>query len=452
METSSLLEKVKEYAKEYLEELPQRRVYPAQESLNKLNEFSTPLPDAPTDPSKIIEQLYRIGSPNTMTSNSGRFFGFVFGGSLPASLAANWLSAVWDQNAVFKITSPISAQIEKVAAGWLLDVLKLPAKSAVGFVTGTTMANFCAMVAARQKICSSKGWNIKTHGFNGAPPIRVIAGDEVHVSMLRALMLAGFGTENIIRVPADDQGRFIADKLPDLDDSTIICLQAGNVNTGAIDPIKDVCMKANGSGAWVHVDGAFGLWANASPARYPMIEGCDLADSWAIDLHKWLNVPYDSGLIICKEARILEEALSIGAAYLPDPTTEPDPYLHTPELSRKARGIEAWAALYSLGRTGLTDLIERCCRYAVMFADNLKNAGFKILNDVTLNQVLVSFGSAEETNRIIKKIQEDGTCWCGGTVWKGITAMRISVSSWATTEQDIQICSEVIIKIARQEI
>jgi glutamate/tyrosine decarboxylase-like PLP-dependent enzyme len=313
------------------------------------------------------------------------------------------------------------------------------------------MANFCGILAARNSIYKRLGWNIKLRGMNGAPSIRVIVGEEVHASMLRALMLAGFGSEDLIKIPTDDQGRIIAERIPVLDESTLVCLQAGNVNTGAIDPVKKVCVAAKDTGAWIHVDGAFGLWASASPLRSQLTEGCELADSWAIDLHKWLNVPYDSGLVICKHPKMLQEALAVSAAYLPD-SVEPDPYFYTPEMSRRARGIDTWAALYSLGQNGVTELIERCCNYAELFAANMEKAGFRILNKVTLNQVLVSFGEPELTNRIIKKIQDDGTCWCGGTVWKGMTAMRVSVSSWMTTEEDIKKCTAAIIKIANKEI
>ncbi len=451
MDQYKILDKASLYAKRYLAALPARRVFPDEASLNELQKLSFPLPESSADPEKVLETLDNIGSPNTVASNGGRYFGFIFGGSLPASLAASWLSSAWDQNGVFRISSPVAAQIEKTAAEWLVDLFRLPKGSAVGFVTGTTMANFCGAVAARDSICRRLGWDIKSKGMIGAPPIQVVAGEEIHASMLRALMLAGFGSENIIKVPADDQGRIIAGLVPDTDESTIVCLQAGNVNTGGIDPVGEVCRKVKKNGSWVHVDGAFGLWSSVSEAKFPMIEGCDQADSWAVDLHKWLNVPYDSGAVICRDPKVLQHSLSVSAAYLPD-STEPEPYFHTPEMSRRARGIETWAALYSLGRNGVIDLIERCCRYAELFASNLKNAGFHILNEVVLNQVLVSFGDADVTNRIIKRIQEDGRCWCGGTVWKGKTAMRISVSSWMTTEEDIQYCSEAIIEIANKEL
>jgi glutamate/tyrosine decarboxylase-like PLP-dependent enzyme len=450
MNDYNVLNDAKEYAVSYLNELPGKRAFPSPENLEELKQLDFPLPVLPTNPEEVLALLNTIGSKNTVTSNGARYFGFVFGGSLPAALAASWLSATWDQNAVFKISSPIGAQVEKVAGRWLLEALQLPGGAATGFVTGTTMANFCGVLAARHSIYKRKGWNSKTHGIYGAPPIRVVVGEEVHASMLRALILAGFGTDNLVRVPADDQGRIIAGKVPPLDDSTLVCIQAGNVNTGAIDPARAICLQAKEKGAWVHIDGAFGLWARVSPRKEAMADGCELADSWAIDLHKWLNVPYDSGLVVCRDPKLLHEALSVSAAYLPD-SAEPDPFFYTPEMSRRARGIETWAALYSLGKKGLTDLIERCCTLAGLFAELLRQAGFKILNDVVLNQVLVSFGGAELTNRIIKKIQDDGTCWCGGTVWKGITAMRISVSSWMTTKEDIEQCAAVIIRIAKAE-
>ncbi|HEY9806157.1 MAG TPA: pyridoxal-dependent decarboxylase, partial [Candidatus Obscuribacterales bacterium] len=366
-----------------------------------LDELNQPLPLTATDPSKVLEVLNRLGSVNTVASNGGRYFGFVFGGSLPASLGANWLASAWDQNAIFKTASPIATKIEQVAGAWLLELLHLPEQSAVGFVTGTTMANFCGVLAARHTIYKRKGWDCKSKGINGAPPIRVIVGEEVHVSMLRALVFAGFGLDNLVRVPTDEEGRIIADQVPPLDDSTMVCLQAGNVNTGAIDPIRPICEMAAAKGTWVHIDGAFGLWASVLPDREERIAGLELADSWAVDLHKWLNVPYDSGLIICKDPNALKEALSVSAAYLPE-SVEAEPYFYTPEMSRRARGIDAWAAIYSLGKEGVVDLVERCCRYAGRFASGLEQAGCQILNTVSLNQVLVSFGSAAQTNSIIK--------------------------------------------------
>jgi len=450
MSQYNILERATTYAMQYFEELSHRRVFPTTASLPLLENFSSSLPVNGEEADKIVEQLHKIGSQNTVATNGGRYFGFVFGGAVPASLAANWLATAWDQNAVFKVSSPVAAHLEKIAGRWIVELLQLPS-SAVGFVTGTTMANFCGAVAARYHLCKQMGWDVKSKGMHGAPPIRVVVGEEVHASMQRALLLAGFGLEDVIKVPTDGQGRIIEGKFPELDASTFICLQAGNVNTGVIDPVKNICIAAKEKGAWVHIDGAFGLWARVSSKKMAMTDGCELADSWAIDLHKWLNVPYDSGLVICRHAQILQNALSVTAAYLPE-VTEPDPFFNTPEMSRRARGIDTWAAISSLGKNGVTDLIERCCYLAEKFASNLRDAGFEILNEVVLNQVLVSFGDAETTNRIIKKIQDDGTCWCGGTIWKGKTAMRISVSSWMTTEEDVTTSSKAIIEIAKREL
>jgi glutamate/tyrosine decarboxylase-like PLP-dependent enzyme len=447
----NILDDAAKYAMNYLDEIGNRRVFLSTTSLQQLQEFSTSLPGNGEESKQILEQLNKIGSQNTVVTNGGRYFGFVFGGTLPASLAANWLVSAWDQNAVFKVSSPVAAHLEKIAGQWVVELLQLPPSSAVGFVTGTTMANFSAAIAARYQLCKQMGWDIKSKGMNGAPRIRVVVGEEVHASMQRALLLAGFGMDDLIKVPTDNQGRMIAENIPELDASTFVCLQAGNVNTGAIDPVKNICLAAKEKRAWVHIDGAFGLWARASPKKFAMTEGCELADSWAIDLHKWLNVPYDSGLIICRHAEVLQNALSVTAAYLPE-VTEPDPFFNTPEMSRRARGVDTWAAISSLGKNGVINLIERCCYLAEKFASNLGDAEFEILNEVVLNQVLVSFGDAKTTNRIIKKIQEDGTCWCGGTIWKGKTAMRISVSSWVTTEEDITTCSNRIIHIAKKEL
>jgi glutamate/tyrosine decarboxylase-like PLP-dependent enzyme len=309
------------------------------------------------------------------------------------------------------------------------------------------MANFTGLTAARHALLDAQGWDVEAQGLFDAPPITVIVGDEVHVSLLKALSMAGLGRERVIRIPADSQGRLIAEKLPPIDGPTLVCLQAGNVNTGAFDPIGDVCARLHGSGAWVHVDGAFGLWAAASPSLRSLVDGIRLADSWATDAHKWLNVPYDSGLVFVRDKRSLNAAMAASAAYLVEGETR-DPHLSVPEMSRRARGVEIWAALRSLGRQGLADLVDRSCRHARRMADGLRQAGCTVLNDVVLNQVLVSFGSPEITRRVIAGIQQDGTCWCGGTEWQGHTAMRISVSSWATTEDDVERSLQAMLRVA----
>ena len=316
-------------------------------------------------------------------------------------------------------------------------------------MTCATTANFTALVAARHALLARAGWNVGDDGMFGAPPIDVVVGDEVHASILKALSLAGFGKKRLIRVPVDGQGRMRADKLPRLRDQTIVCIQAGNVNTGAFDPAEEICARAHEQGAWVHVDGAFGLWANASPKYRHLTKGFEQADSWATDAHKWPNVNYDSGIVLVKDGAALRAALTVTAAYL-QAGGRREPMHHTPDSSRRARGVELWAALKSLGREGLCALIERTCAHAQRFADGFRTAGFDVLNDVVINQVLVSFGSAEMTQKVIRAVQEDGTCWCGGTVWQGKSAMRVSVSSWATTEADIDLSLETILRIARE--
>jgi glutamate/tyrosine decarboxylase-like PLP-dependent enzyme len=320
-------------------------------------------------------------------------------------------------------------------------------QSAGGFVTCATAANFSALAAARHTLLARAGWDVEAHGLFGAPPLTIVVGDEVHASVQKALSLVGFGRDRVVRVPVDAQGRMRLDAFPEVDDRTIVCVQAGNVNSGAFDPIPQICERAHSSGAWVHVDGAFGMWAAAAPARAHLVRGVEDADSWATDAHKWLNVPYDSGLVFTRNADGLRTAMSVGGAYLAQ-DEDRVPYQYTPEFSRRARGIEIWAALRHLGRVGLADLIERTCRYAGRFAEGLRAAGYRVLNDAVLNQVLVSFGSPERTREVIARVQRDGTCWCGGTVWQGHTAMRISVSSWATTEADVERSLAAILNVA----
>ncbi|MDX1686741.1 MAG: pyridoxal-dependent decarboxylase [Candidatus Promineifilaceae bacterium] len=444
----TLLANVAGRAARYLSNLERRRVFPAPEAIDGLDAFDEPLPHQPTDPADVINLLDEAGSPATVASAGGRYFGFVTGGSLPAALAANWLAGAWDQNSFDDVASPVAAKVEEVALRWLLDVLRLPASAGGGFVTGATMANFSALAAARHALLHREGWDAEADGLFGAPPITVVVGDEVHVSLLKALSMLGLGRDRVVRVPVDGQGRMRPDALPPLSGPTIICCQAGNVNTGAFDPVGEICAAASGAEAWVHVDGAFGLWAAAAPARAHLVAGCDRADSWATDAHKWLNVPYDSGLVFCRRPEYLARALSAtAAAYLPG-GEQRKPAHFTPEMSRRARGVEIWAALRSLGRAGLADLVERCCRHAARFAEGLTAAGHDVLNDVVLNQVLVSFGDAETTQRVIAVVQDDGACWCGGTVWQGHTAMRISTSSWATTDEDVERSLQAMLRAA----
>lgn len=444
-----LLESAVQRSLRYLSELPNRRVAPSPEAVEALRGFDTELPEGPVDPALVLDQLDRLGSPATVASAGGRYFGFVIGGSLPVTLAANWLAGAWDQNAVMTVASPAAAKIEKVALRWLLEILDLPRESAVGFVSCDTVAMFVALVAARRALLLREGWDVDAQGLFGAPPITVVVSEEAHMAVHKCLSMLGLGRERVIRVPTDAQGRMRADRLPRLSGPTLICIQAGNVNTGSFDPAEEICAAARESGAWVHVDGAFGLWAAAAPGRAHLTRGVAQADSWCLDAHKWLNVPYDSAMAIVRDASHLLGAMSGSAAYLvQDKNGDRDPWLYTPGLSRRARGIEVWAALASLGRAGVAGLVERTCRYAARFAEGLRKAGYEVLNDVVLNQVLVSFGDDERTRAVIDALQKDGVCWCGGTVWKGRAAMRISVSGWATTEADVELSLDAMLRAA----
>jgi glutamate/tyrosine decarboxylase-like PLP-dependent enzyme len=436
-------------AARYITAVNRRRVAPLSEEVARLEELGGPLPEGPSDAAHVLALLDDIGSPATVTTAGGRYYGFVIGGTLPATLAANWLAGAWDQNAAMRVMSPVAAKLEDIVREWILELLGLSPASGIGFVTCTTMASFAGLAAARSAILRRAGWNVEENGLFAAPEIRVVVGQEVHVSLLRALTMLGLGRSRVITVPADAQGRMQADALPPLEDRTLVCVQAGNVNTGAFDPAGEICARAHEAGAWVHVDGAFGMWAAVSPQYAPLLNGAADADSWAIDCHKWLNVPYDSGIVVVRDKEHLRTALSTGAAAYLTQGDEREPWQYTPDASRRARGVELWAAIRSLGRSGLRDMIERNCRQAKLFAERLSAAGFTILNEVVLNQVLVSFGSPEETRRVIAELQTEGTCWCGGTVWQGHTAMRISVSCWATTDDDVERSVAAMIRIAK---
>jgi len=437
-------------ANEYVESVGERPVSPSPEALAQLSRFDIPLQEDPMDPLDVLAQLDEIGSPATVATTGGRYYGFVVGACLPAAMAANMLAAAWDQNAAIRVLSPVAAYLEDVCRKWLLTMLGLPGDAGAGFVTGGTMANFSGLAAARHALLAAEGWDVEAQGLFGAPSITVIVGEEVHVSLLKSLGLLGLGRERIVSVPVDDQGRMRSDALPRISGPTIVCIQAGNVNTGAFDPAEEICRAAKKSGAWVHVDGAFGLWTLASPVLAHLARGVQEADSWAMDGHKWLNVPQDSGIVFVRDSEHLRAAMAAGAAYLIE-GEEREPTHYVPESSRRARAMEIWAALRSLGRRGLADQIERCCRHARRFEEGLSSAGYDVLNQVVLNQVLVSFGSTDLTRRVIQRVQEDGTCWCGGTEWQGHVAMRISVSSWATTEEDVQRSLDAMLRIASEE-
>ncbi len=425
-------------------------MFPPASSIEALGRFSPALLDAPIAPEAVIELLDRYGSPATVASNGGRYFGFVVGSALPAALAANWLAGAWNQNAALTVLSPVAAHLERLAIRWIRELLGLPEGADGAFVTGTSIANFVGLAAARHAVLDQVGYDVEAKGMSGSPPVTVVVGEEAHVTLGKALSMLGFGRDRVLRVPVDDQGRLRADAIPPLKPPAIVCAQAGNVNSGAIDPMAEIIPRAKEQGAWVHVDGAFGLWAAAARARRHLVHGVEQADSWAADGHKWLNVPYDSGVVLVRSPVHLMAAMAAGPAPYLATVARQDSGQFTPELSRRARGVEAWAAIASLGSVGVDAMIERCCQLATRFAARLRASGYAILNDVTLNQVLVSFGDDATTERVISAVQADGTCWCGGTRWHGRAAMRISVSSWATTEEDVDRSLEAMLRIARQ--
>lgn len=444
---ADLLKDAARRADAYLAGLDRRAVAPDAQAVAALNALDGAMPETPCDAAEVLALLDRYGSPATLAIAGPRFFGFVIGGALPATLAANWLATAWDQNTALYNATPATARLEQTALRWLLELFGLPAHSGGAFVTGATVANFVALAAARRTVLSRAGWNVEADGLFGAPPVSVVVGGEVHPTVIKSLGLLGLGRNRVVKLPVDGQGRMRVDALPPIAGPTIICTQIGNVNTGACDDVAAVRDRA-GADAWLHVDGAFGLWARTTPDRRHLVGGIDVADSWATDAHKWLNTPYDCGLAFVRDAEALRAAMAITAEYLPSDSPWRNPADFTPELSRRARGVEVWAALRSLGRAGVAELIERNCRQARRFAQALAESGCEILNDVVLNQVLVSFGDAQRTQRVIAAVQADGTCWCGGTVWQGHTAMRISVCSWATTDADVEKSIAAIRRVA----
>ncbi|GAB5493435.1 MAG: pyridoxal-dependent decarboxylase [Phototrophicaceae bacterium] len=442
------IEDVAKRAIRYIDTIDERAVFPSDEALANLSHFEETFPEKPSAPEDVIAHLDDYGADATVASTGARYFGFVTGGVLPAATGANILTSAWDQNGASHIGSPINAKLEDIALSWLIDALGLDEEVVGGFVTGATMANFTALAAARHYLLARKGWDVEAQGLYGAPEIKVIVGDEVHVSALQALMMLGFGKERIIRVPVDAQGAMLVDQLPELDDLSLVCLQAGNVNSGTFDPAEAICEKAKSAGAWVHVDGAFGLWVRATQAYKHLAKGYELADSWATDGHKWLNVSYDNGIVFCRHAEAIRSAMTVSAPYLVTGDTR-EPSHYTPELSRRARGIEIWATLKSLGREGLSEIIARDCQLASYFAEGLRQSGFEVLNDVVINQILVSFGDENLTRMTIDAIQREGTLWAGPSIWQGRVGMRISVSSWKTTQADIDRCLLAIDEVAR---
>jgi glutamate/tyrosine decarboxylase-like PLP-dependent enzyme len=446
-----------EHAVAHLDALPDRPVQPAATLSELRATLGGPLPEGSRDAREVIAELASAAAPGVVASGSGRFFGFVVGGATPAALAADWLTAAWDQNAGLYVLGPAAAVVEEVAGGWLAGLLGLPDDVSVGFVTGAQMANVTGLAAALTEVLSRAGWDLATAGLWGAPPVRVLAGDERHGTIDRALRFLGVGTGAVVPVASDGQGRMRPDALARaLDEGTgpaIVCAQVGNVNTGAVDPVGEICDVAHRHGAWVHVDGAFGLWAAASPRLRPLVDGVGRADSWATDAHKWLNVPYDCGLVFCAHPAAHRAAMGARAGYLVHGASgERDALEWNPEHSRRARGFAVYAALRALGRTGVADLVERSCASAGRFAERLAAVpGVEILNDVVLNQVLVRFGGSDDMTRgVIDRVQRDGTCWMSGTTWRGRAAMRISVSNWSTDEADVDRSVAAILRCMRE--
>lgn len=435
---SGLFEKAQSYGLEYLSEIFDRNVFPQNQALANLEKFIEKMPAQSEDASKVIDLLHEYGSPATVTTLGGRYFGFVTGSALPASLAAKNLSIFWDQVSALRIMSPITSQLETVVEKWLLELFGLPDHTSAGFVSGSSMANFCGLAAGRYRALKNQGWDINEKGLFGAPKIRVVTGRHAHSTILKAISLVGLGKSNIEWVDVDDQGRIIPEKIPQLDSSTLLILQAGNVNSGSFDNFKVICQKAREQGAWIHIDGAFGLWAQVAKKLKHLTEGSELAHSWAVDGHKTLNTPYDSGVILCEDKEALMSSLHMTGGYI-IAGKERDGMFYTPEMSRRARVIEFWAALKYLGKEGLDEMIQGFHDRAVQFANGLKKIdGFHVLNDVVFNQLLVSCDNDEVTDQTIANIQELRECWVGGSTWQGKKVIRISICSWATTEADVE--------------
>ena len=451
MDARELLSRTAAHAADFLESLDERAIEPGATVDELRAVLDGPLPEGTTDAAEVVEELVAAADPGVVGIPSGRYFGFVIGGGLPAALAADWLTSTWDQNAGLYVGGPSASVVEEVATAWLAELLGLPAGVSSAFVTGTQMAHVTALAAARFEVLRRTGWDVNERGLAGSPPIRVVVGAERHVTVDRALRLLGIGAAQLVVLPADGQGRIRPEALPELDGApTILCAQAGNVNTGAFDPLTRLADAAAEAGAWLHVDGAFGLWAAASPTLRHLVAGVERADSWTTDAHKWLNVPYDSGLAFCAHPEAHRAAMTITASYLiqGEPDGPRDQVDWTPEFSRRARGFPVYAALRSLGRSGIVELVERCCRHARTFAERLSaEPEVQVLNEVVLNQVLVRFGDSDErTQEVGRRVRESGEAWMSGTRWHDLDALRISVSNWQTTEGDVERAVRAILQ------
>lgn len=441
----TLLARVHTYALEYMGTAQERPVFPTAEAIEGLKAFDEPLPEMPGDPHVLLELLHEKGSPATVAQTGGRYFGFVNGGIAPAALAAKWLADVWDQNTAMYVISPVASRLEEVCERWLVSLLGLPEGTAAGFVGGSSTATLCGLAAGRNHLLSALGYNVAEKGLFGAPEITVVLSEGAHSTIYKALSILGLGSERVIKVPMDAQGRIRPELVPEPDNRTLLILQAGNVNSGAFDEFGALCDKARAAGAWVHVDGAFGLWAAGSEALQHLTAGVEKADSWSVDAHKTLNAPYDNGIILCRDRDALTGALHMSGSYIVY-SPQRDGMLYTPEMSRRARIVELWATLKSLGRIGVSELVEDLHQKAVYFAEGLAENGFEILNDVCFNQVLVSAGTPELTTATLAAVQDSGVLWCGGSQWEGRPVIRLSVCSYRTTESDIEKCIKAFVK------
>ena len=443
--TEKLLEAAKDAALRYLRERDERPIVPPAEAISALDRLRLPLAETGLPAEKVVGLLSEVGSPAAVGTTGGRYYGFVVGGALPVSVGAQWLATAWDQNAGAWVLSPIAAELEVIAKGWLLELLDLPRDATMGFVTGATTATFSALAAARAAQYKKLGYDLKARGLAGAPPLRIITSEECHPTNIAALGYLGIGRDQVERVKTDRQGRLITAELPALDERCVVITQAGNINSGSFDPFAEVGQKVRAAGAWLHVDGAFGLWARAADSTRYLTEGLEQADSWSVDGHKWLNIPQDSAIYVCRDGEAVHEVFGVDAPYL-NRTPRYEPNQTTPELSRRARGVEFWAAIAHLGPQGISDLVERCCRHASRFANGLREAGYDVLNEVVINQVSFALPTEAETMAAMQRIQESGVTWLGPTRWQGRAAMRISVSSWATTDEDVERSLEVMKK------
>lgn len=443
----ALIQDAADRASTFLEQRPKSPVFPTPEAIHGLDALA-PFPHGPSRPEEVLRLLDEHASPATVASTGGRYYGYVIGGALPATVASHILATAWDQNGAFWSTSPVIGRIEEITLDWLKRMLGLTAETGGAFVGGSSIATFCGLAAARNHLLAQNGWDVESDGLHGAPRIKVVVSEESHPSINKALGLLGLGRNTVTKAPTDDQGRIRIDSLPALDEHTVLCAQAGNVNTGSVDPLADLADHTSAAGAWLHVDGAIGAWAAAVPAMRPMMAGIERADSIAASAHKWLNVPYDCGIAFTRHPDALRRSMRMTAAYLPE-SGRREPSEYTPEMSRRARAVDVWAALKQVGHSGLAHMIETSCRHARTYADAFRAAGHDVLNDVVLNQVLVRFGDPDVTKRTIESLQRDGIVWCGGTVWQGKTAMRLSVSSWATTDDDVQAGIQAILQAAK---